>query len=179
MIIGNILTTLYVGIRITVFILLRCQSKDAFVHSTNPPSKDDFFWHIETVSQHASNFLYHLSKGIKLTKTQRNSSLTDEFIETIFKSRYFWMYSINPNSSEKQLFSVQMKCACYKLYIFNILIYTTWHEHKIQWFLLFSMPIYCYSSPKSRAHLEIALTPRLLQLFPCLGPQDQVTSVLM
>lgn len=34
------------------------------------------------------------------------------------------MYSINPNSSEKQLFSVKMKSACYRLYI-NILIYTT------------------------------------------------------
>lgn len=33
--------------------------------------------------------------------------------------------------------------------------------------------------PKSRAHLERALNPRLLQLFPCLGPQDQVSSVLM
>lgn len=33
--------------------------------------------------------------------------------------------------------------------------------------------------PKCRAHLEIALNPRPLQLIPCLGPQDQVTSVLL
>ena len=50
-----------------------------------------FLSDIEIVSQHAWHFLYHLPNGIKLKELHCNSSLTDEFIETIFKSRYFWM----------------------------------------------------------------------------------------
>lgn len=48
-------------------------------------------------------------------------------------------------------------------------------------FLCYSVCQFIATVPpqKSRAHLEIALNPRLLQLFPCLGPQGQVTSVPM
>lgn len=47
-------------------------------------------------------------------------------------------------------------------------------------FLCYSVCQFIAAVPrKSRAHLEIALNPRLLQLFPRLGPQDQVTIVPM
>lgn len=141
-----------------------------------------FFWHIGIVSQ--NQYPHHLDwtpsswpKATKLTKLYCNNSLTHEFIEAIFKSRYFWVCSINPNCSEKQLSSVPRTCPCYKWYVFNILISITYHKHK--YYSVCRLIVTVPWNKRGGHTWRIALNPRLLQISTCLGPQDQVTSVFM
>ena len=147
------------------------------VHSRNPALKYDF-WHIGIVnqSQHPHNFLHSLPKGTKLTKLHCNNSLTDEFIKQFLKAGISECAPSIPTVQKKQLSSVPRKCACYKWYVHNIVIYTTWHKHQYYSVckLIATVPL------KKVGHTwRVALNPRLWQLPTCLEPQDQVTSVLM
>lgn len=117
-------------------------------------------------------------KGTKLIKLHCSSSLTDEFIETIFKSRYSEctpsISTVQKNNCSVSKWSVHLTNGTFLIYSF-----IPQHELKIQWIFMFSrMSIYCYNSPRNVGFTKkTALNPKLLQLFTCLRPQNQITSV--
>lgn len=117
-------------------------------------------------------------KGIKLIKLHCSSSLTDKFIETIFKSRYSEctpsISTVQKNNCSVSKWSVHVTNCTFLIYSF-----IPRHELKIQWiFMLFGISIYCYNSPQNVGFTsKTALNSRLLQLLTCLRPQDPIISV--
>lgn len=162
---------IYIGMCIPVFILFvftpEIQFWKIIIFLT--------YWNSQPEPAPTSVLLHSLPKGTKLTKLHWNNSLTDEFIEAIFKSRYFWEFFINPSCS-KQLSSVPRKRACYKWHVFHILIYTTWHKHKYYSVckLIATVPL----KKKLGTHGEQLLTQGYCSCPPPLDPKIKSLSAL-